>query len=162
MVTREEFIVLLLIPIGGLILLAADNQEEEKNSSPHSGKEVNYLRYNKDEIFKSLIATEGHFRNVQTTKEGANGFLNCAVKHLADAEGHVDEAISHTVATNDTEASNKFRALRNEIRDFRHNLQDGKVSSVVGIERTRHIRREFESFNPEFDISKCEACEVNG
>ena len=159
MVTREEFLVLLLIPIGGLILLAADHQEEEKNSSPHAGKEVNYLRYNKDEIFKNLIATEGHFRNVETTKEG---FLNCAVKHLADAEGHVDEAISHTAATNDTEASSKFRVLRDEIRDFRHDLQDGKVSPTVGIERTRDIRREFESFNPEFDISKCKACEVNG
>lgn len=162
MVTREEFIVLLLIPIGGLILLAADHQDEEKNSSPHSGKEVNYLRYNKDEIFKNLIATEGHFRNEKTTEKGTDGFLNCAVKHLADAEGHIDEAISHTAATNDTEASNKFRVLRDKTRNFRHDLQEGKVSPTVGIERTRDIRREFESFNPEFDISKCKACEVNG
>ena len=32
-------------------------------------REVYYLNFNKDEIFKNLIASEGHFRNFTSLKE---------------------------------------------------------------------------------------------
>ncbi|KKM03626.1 hypothetical protein LCGC14_1772580, partial [marine sediment metagenome] len=60
-------------------------------------KEAYYLSFNRDEIFKNLIAGEGHFRNFNSQKEDSVGFLNCIVKHLADAEGHCDEAVSHAL-----------------------------------------------------------------
>lgn len=147
---------LLLIPVGFLLYIS---WQEETSPNPSKGKEIYYLRYNKDEIFKSLIASEGHFRNVADfagiDKEGN---MNCIVKHLADAEGHLDEAISHSVITGDN--SQKFRALRNDVRDFRHELQDNHITAEEGIERTRKLRRLFENFNPDYDISKCEACEI--
>lgn len=166
--------VLLFIPMGGLLiyLLTRDSPEEEPvtettvvvaaviEQAPQTGKEAGYLEYNQDEIFKNLIAAEGHFRNVKASdKEEAAGFMNCVVKHLADAEGHADEAISHSIATNKTEAE-KYQTLRDNIRDLRHDLQKGKVSPTEGIKRTRNVRRYFEGFNPEFDISKCQACDI--
>ena len=148
----------LFIPLGALLLLVLQGEPEKPN--PSSGKEAYYLKFNKDEIFKNLIATEGHFRNVKKTGLDREGFLNCAVKHLADAEGHLDEAISHSIVAETEESSKKFRELRNKVQNFRHSLQGGKVSPEAGIKLVREIRHEFEDFNPEYDISKCEACTV--
>ena len=75
-------------------------------------------------------------------------------------EGHADEAICHSVVVADAKTSEHFKKLRDEIQEFRHDVQDGKVNPSQGIERVRQIRREFEGFNPDFDISKCKACEV--
>jgi hypothetical protein len=171
LVTREEQ-VLLLIPLGAILLyfIGKDDPPEQPQTVVVAaivteGKEAGFLEYNKDEIFKNLIAAEGHFRNISEAKTGpelaeVQGFMNCAVKHLADAEGHADEAVSHTIS-DDTE-SRSYQHLRDDIRDLRHDLQKGKVTPAQGIKRTREIRRQFESFNPEFDISLCKACEING
>lgn len=120
-------------------------------------KESYYLNFNQDEIFKSLIAVEGHFRNVDPNKD-QYGMLNCAVKHLADGESHADEAISHALIVKDEETSKKFHDLRNEIKGFRKKLQEGDTDPVKGIREVRRIRRSFESFNPEYNVSKCESC----
>ena len=156
---------LLLIPFGiaaFLVLTYKPNPDNPSNTAKKakSGKEAYYLAFNKDEIFKNLIAIEGHFRNVHETGVDVKGFLTCNVKHLADAEGHSDEAISHSQAVSGKETSEDFRKLRNEIRSFRHDIQADVISPTEGIERVREIRRQFESFNPEFDISKCEACTI--
>ena len=121
-------------------------------------KESYYLIFNKDEIFKNLIASEGHFRNFNSTKEDEKGFLNCIVKHLADAEGHCDEAISHALIVEDRETSRKFLDLRDEIRTFRKWIQSSPVTRDEGISEIRKLRRQFEGFNPDYDVSKCETC----
>ena len=121
-------------------------------------KESYYLIFNRDEIFKNLIASEGHFRNFINLKEDETGFLNCIVKHLADAEGHADEAISHALIAEDREKSRKFLELRDEIRNFRKWIQSSPVTRDNGIREIRKIRRSFEAFNPDYDVSKCETC----
>ncbi|MBA7490873.1 hypothetical protein ES702_01416 [subsurface metagenome] len=150
----------LLLPIGVFLYLIF-TQKPKLETHPSTGKEKYYLKFNKDEIFKNLLGTEGHFRNIKEKGVDTEGFLNCAVKHLADAEGHLDEAISHSLVAETAEKSEKFRQLRNKTRDFRHNLQAGKVSAERGIEEIREIRNEFEAFNPEYDISKCIACTID-
>jgi hypothetical protein len=153
---------LIFVPIGlGALLLLTERKEEEVTQNPSAGKEAYYLKFNKDEFFKNAIATEGHFRNVEESGIDRKGFLNCCVKHLADAESHLDEAVSHSLIVENEETSNKFRELRNKTREFRHELQEGKISPEEGIRRVRQIRREFEGFNKDYDISQCEACQVH-
>ena len=121
-------------------------------------REGYYLNFNKDEIFKALIASEGHFRNFKEIKLDKVGFLNCVVKHLADAEGHCDEAISHALIAENEEKSRRFLELRDKIRDFRKWIQSSPITRDDGIREIRKIRRRFESFNPDYDVSKCETC----
>ena len=121
-------------------------------------KESYYLIFNKDEIFKNLIASEGHFRNFKSQKEDEKGFLNCIVKHLADAESHADEAVSHALIADGAKASRKFLELRDEIRNFRKWVQSSPVTRDEGVRDIRKLRRQFEGFNPDYDVSKCEAC----
>jgi len=123
-----------------------------------TSKESYYLNFNKDEIFKALLASEGHFRNFNDLKQDTAGFLNCIVKHLADAEGHCDEAISHALIAKDRETSRRFLELRDEIRNFRKWIQSSPITRDDGIREIRKIRRQFEGFNPDYDVSKCETC----
>jgi len=152
---------LILFPIGiGAILLLTEKNHEESTQNPSTGKEAYYLRFNKDEIMKNLVATEEHFRNVSDDPTKIRkGSLACVVKHLISAEGHGDEAISHSLVADNEETSKNFRELRNNIRELRREVQQG-ISPEKGIVKAREIRRKFESFNPEFDISQCEACTI--
>jgi hypothetical protein len=120
------------------------------------GPAASFLRYNKEEIFKNLIHAEGHLRNAEPGARPEE--LQCLIKHLADAEGHADEAISHAAALGDDEASLKFRRLRDMLRDLRREFQAGLRRVEDGIRRVREARGFFESFNPEFDVSRCTAC----
>jgi len=121
-------------------------------------KERYYLNFNRDEIFKNLIASEGHFRNFKSLKEDTAGYLNCIVKHLADAEGHCDEAISHALIAENEETSRSFLELRDTIRDFRRYVQSSPITRDEGIREIRKLRRQFEGFNSDYDVSKCETC----
>ncbi len=123
-----------------------------------TSKEAYYLNFNRDEIFKALISSEGHFRNFTSLKEDSSGFLNCIVKHLADAEGHADEAISHALIAENEETSRRFVELRDEIRTLRKWIQSSPITRDEGIREIRKVRRQFEGFNPNYDVSKCEAC----
>lgn len=128
------------------------------NTFNGTSKESYYLNFNRDEIFKNLIASEGHFRNFTSLKKDKTGFLNCIVKHLADAEGHCDEAISHALIAESEETSKNFLELRDVIRDFRKYVQSSPITRDEGIREIRKIRRRFEAFNPDYDVSKCETC----
>ena len=121
-------------------------------------KEAYYLNFNRDEIFKNLIASEGHFRNFINLKEDTAGYLNCIVKHLADAEGHCDEAISHALIAETKDESQYFLELRDEIRGFRRWIQSSPITRDEGIREIRKLRRRFEAFNSAYDVSKCETC----
>jgi len=116
-----------------------------------------FLAYNKDNIFKNLIQAEDHFRNVKPRFDP--GWLNCIVKHLAFAEAEAEEAISHSLSLGKEEESRRFAELRDEIRRLRRKIQEGKLKSAsAGIREVRRLRRMFESFNSEYDVSKCESC----
>ena len=121
-------------------------------------KEGYYLNFNRDQIFINLIAAEGHFRNFKSTKEDTVGYLNCIVKHLADAEGHCDEAISHALIAENEETSSDFLELRDNIRGFRRYVQSSPITRDEGIREIRILRRQFEGFNSDYDVSKCETC----
>ncbi|TET87373.1 MAG: hypothetical protein E3J34_02160 [Dehalococcoidia bacterium] len=123
-----------------------------------TSKERYYLNFNRDQIFINLIATEGHFRNFTNLKEDERGFLNCIVKHLADAEGNASEAISHALIAEDKETSRRFLELRDEIRSFRKWIQSSPITRDDGIREIRKLRRQFEGFNIDYDVSKCETC----
>ncbi len=121
-------------------------------------KESYYLNFNRDQIFINLLHTEGHFRYFIILKEDEKGFLNCCVKHLADAEGHCDEAISHALIAESEDSSRGFLELRDKIRELRRYIQSSPITRDEGIREIRKIRRSFEAFNPDYDVSKCETC----
>lgn len=165
---NDQFVRLLQIIVPAGLVLAVGYYLDSRSSEVHTdshvsgnlGREPQFLRYNKDEIFKGFLSTEGHLRNVESKEKGGDGFLNCAVKHLADVESHEDEAISHSLVAENEKMSEGYRHLRDETRDLRHELQDGKVSASQGIIRVRQIRYSFEQMNPEYDVSKCSACSL--
>uniref|UniRef100_A0A6M3ID36 Uncharacterized protein n=1 Tax=viral metagenome TaxID=1070528 RepID=A0A6M3ID36_9ZZZZ len=160
----ERLLLLLLVPSAILLVLTSSEQQEQTEDQPtvaKAGKETYYLEFNKDEIMKGLVATEEHFRNVsEDNTEIQKGYLNCVVKHLISVESHGDEAISHSQVTVNECTSNNFKQLRNQTRALRRDVQEGSITPGQGITRTREIRRFFESFNPEFDISRCKACSI--
>lgn len=120
------------------------------------GDAETFLSWNKDEIFKGLIAIEGHLRNVKPEFKSQD--LSCILKHASEIEGHADEAISHSAQLGKDDLSAKFRELRDRIRDYRRTLQQTNFPVEENIRQIREIRRFFESFNPEYDISQCKAC----
>ncbi|MHA1262333.1 MAG: ImmA/IrrE family metallo-endopeptidase [Candidatus Freyarchaeota archaeon] len=77
---------------------------------------------------------------------------------MADAEGEAEEAISHALIVEGPESSAKFKELRDSIRALRKKLQKENVQPNEGLAEIRKIRRQFESANPEYDVSKCQAC----
>ncbi|GAH10463.1 unnamed protein product, partial [marine sediment metagenome] len=80
------------------------------------------------------------------------------VKHLADAEGHCDEAVSHSLISEDSETSKRFLELREEIKELRQWIQSSPITRDDGIREIRKLRRSFEGFNSSYDVSKCETC----
>ncbi len=109
----------------------------------------NFLRWNKNEIYKGLLAVEGHLRNFYD--------IGCIIKHLSEIESHCDEAISHSAELNLDEISLKFKELRDKIRELKEKITE--MDPIEAIRTIRRLRKEFESFNKEFEI-KC-ACGHN-
>ncbi len=122
-------------------------------------KEEAFLEFNRDEIFKNLIAAEGHLRNMAGEKYEAEHF-SCVVKHLADAESHADEAISHSLTVRGDEESKYFMALRDRIRNLRKKIQTNHLKVKDAVREVREIRRFFESFNKPFNTEACVSCEL--
>lgn len=122
-------------------------------------KEKYFLEYNKGNLATNLIQSEVHFRNLKKSNhDDVRGHANCIVKHLLDSEGEALEATSHSLIAEDATSSHKFKELAGNIREFRKRLQAGNVSADEGIREIRRLRGQFESFNPEFDVSKCQSC----
>ncbi len=120
-------------------------------------KAKTFLEWNKDNIFKNLIQAEDHLRNVGENPNPE--WLNCIVKHLAYAEAEAEEAISHSLSLQKSSDSKNFAKLRDKIRELRKAIQRGELKSPEeGILKVREIRRFFEDFNPEYDVSKCQSC----
>jgi hypothetical protein len=169
MPTNEELGLLAFIGAGAVALFILqeednenniDNVDNEKTSASVPEKEAGFLRFNQDGVYSNLLATEEHFRNLES-KDGNNAFNQCAVKHLSLGANHADEAVSHSVAVGDTSSSKKYASLRDEMVSLQHDVQDGKVTPTKGIERVREIKHNFELFNPSFDLQKCKACTIN-
>ena len=122
-------------------------------------KEKYFLDYNKDNIATDLIQAEVHFRKLKETGQtDSRGHANCGVKHLLHSEGESGEATSHALVVEGAGSSHNFRNLADNIRQFRKKLQTGNVSPDDGILAIRKLRSQFESFNPEYDVSKCKSC----
>jgi len=121
-----------------------------------AGKEPYFLTFNKDYIFSGLIAIEEHFRNVKPEFDA--GDLSCILKHAGSIWSHADEAQSHALIAEGEKSSRKFAELRDKIKEFSDKVQRGKITPEEGIKEIREIRAFFESFNKEYDISRCKTC----
>lgn len=159
MVEPRELHVLALIPLGLIALYLLQDKEENPQQEASEPKENYFLRYNNDEIFKGLLATEGHLRNIEGKNIQKNE-LGCVIKHSAEIESHADEAISHALIVQDKGKSDSYRVLRDNIREFRYAAQFGNLNPSEGIEQIRRIRHAFEKQNPEYNIDKCKACSI--
>lgn len=172
MPTQQEMNVLLIIPVGVAVLYLLDGwatkpAEEAIGEARDVSKESEFLTYNKDSIFKNFLHAEEHLRNIEGKEVAvAKGEASCVVKHLASAEGHADEAISHAADLNRAGimaqgTPQEFKMIRDELHDLRDKFQEGGYTVTQAIAELRDTRRQFESFHPEFDISKCKACEIH-
>lgn len=121
-------------------------------------KEVYFLTYNKDNIFKSFLQAEDHLRQLQNSPEYKPGFQNCIIKHLAFAEAEADEAVSHSLVTIGKEQSHQYASLRDNISLLRKKLMSNEINNDDAILGIRESRAMFEKINPDYDISKCQAC----
>jgi hypothetical protein len=120
-------------------------------------KEQYFLNYNIENIATDLIQSEVHLRRLG---EGPiqGGHANCVVKHALHAAGECNEATSHALIADSGEKSQRFKVLSDNIRSFRKRVQKGNFDRDEAIRQVRALRNEFESFNPDFDVSKCESC----
>jgi len=118
--------------------------------------ESGFLSYNVDNIYQSLLQSEHHLKNLDDPSHG-----QCIVKHLSFAEAEADEAIAHSSVA-EPQNSGSYRHLRDRIRSTRKEAQGGKYEPLQMAARVRELRRGLESINPEYDLSKCEACDMGG
>ena len=116
-----------------------------------------FLSYNKDNIFKNLLQAEHHAKMLDGEVRG--GHANCIVKHLAFAEGEAEEAINHAQLV-EPQKVEYFKALRDLLYLLRKQVMSGLVTSEDLNRKIWVLRKMFESFNEEYDTTKCAACEA--
>jgi hypothetical protein len=116
-----------------------------------------FLSYNKDNIFKNLLQAEHHAKMLDGEVRG--GHANCIVKHLAFIEGEAEEAINHTQLV-EPQKVEYFKALRDLVYLLRKQVMSGLTTSEDLNRKIWILRKMFESFNEEYDTTKCTACEA--
>jgi len=116
-----------------------------------------FLSYNKDNIFKNLLQAEHHAKMLDGEVRG--GHANCIVKHLAFVEGEAEEAINHAQLV-EPQKVEYFKALRDLVYLLRKQVMSGLVTSEDLNRKIWVLRKMFESFNEEYDTTKCAACEA--
>jgi hypothetical protein len=116
-----------------------------------------FLSYNKDNIFKNLLQAEHHAKMLDGEVRG--GHANCIVKHLAFAEGEAEEAINHAQLV-EPQKVEYFKAMRDLVYLLRKQVMSGTLTSDDLNRKIWVLRKMFESFNEEYDTTKCTACEA--
>jgi hypothetical protein len=116
-----------------------------------------FLSYNKDNIFKNLLQAEHHAKMLDGEVKG--GHANCIVKHLAFIEGEAEEAINHAQLVEPHKVE-YFKALRDLVYLLRKQVMSGLTTSDELNRKIWVLRKMFESFNEEYDTTKCTACEA--
>jgi len=116
-----------------------------------------FLSYNKDNIFKNLLQAEHHAKMLDGEVKG--GHANCIVKHLAFIEGEAEEAINHAQLV-EPQKVEYFKALRDLVYLLRKQVMSGLTTSDELNRKIWVLRKMFESFNEEYDTTKCTACEA--
>ena len=116
-----------------------------------------FLSYNKDNIFKNLLQAEHHAKMLDGEVRG--GHANCIVKHLAFIEGEAEEAINHAQLV-EPQKVEYFKALRDLVYLLRKQVMSGLTTSEDLNRKIWVLRKMFESFNEEYDTTKCTACEA--
>jgi hypothetical protein len=116
-----------------------------------------FLSYNKDNIFKNLLQAEHHAKMLDGEVRG--GHANCIVKHLAFVEGEAEEAINHAQLV-EPQKVEYFKALRDLVYLLRKQVMSGLTTSDDLNRKIWTLRKMFESFNEEYDTTKCTACEA--
>lgn len=119
-------------------------------------KELAFLEYNKQNIFTNLIQAEHHLANLGSKYD--MGFAQCVNKHLAFALGEADEAYMHSLVANPEHAP-KYKELRAKIQSLIINFKN--MTPEEAIKEVRAVRKQFESFNEDYNTEKCEACTIN-
>jgi hypothetical protein len=116
-----------------------------------------FLSYNKDNIFKNLLQAEHHAKMLDGEVRG--GHANCIVKHLAFVEGEAEEAINHAQLV-EPQKVEYFKSLRDLVYLLRKQVMSGLTTSDDLNRKIWVLRKMFESFNEEYDTTKCTACEA--
>jgi len=116
-----------------------------------------FLSYNKDNIFKNLLQAEHHAKMLDGEVRG--GHANCIVKHLAFVEGEAEEAINHAQLV-EPQKVEYFKAMRDLVYLLRKQVMSGLTTSEDLNRKIWVLRKMFESFNEEYDTTKCTACEA--
>jgi hypothetical protein len=91
--------------------------------------------------------------------EVRGGHANCIVKHLAFVEGEAEEAINHAQLV-EPQKVEYFKALRDLAYLLRKQVMSGLTTSDDLNRKIWVLRKMFESFNEEYDTTKCTACEA--
>jgi len=111
-----------------------------------------FLKYNKDNIFKNLVQAEDHLKKVKEPN-----FAQCALKHTMFAEGEAEEAVGHSMSV-EPESTEDFKELVEDVTKLRKEIQTGNFDPDKTVSDVRRIRRKFESFNKDYDVSRCRSC----
>ena len=121
-------------------------------------KTKEFLEYNKDNILKNLLEAEHHAKML--TSEIKGGHANCIIKHLLFIEGEAEEAINHSEIAEPKNVE-LFKMFRDLVYSLRKSIMRGKIKDPFELSRKIWIlRKVFESFNEEYDTTKCAGCEI--
>jgi len=121
-------------------------------------KTKEFFEYNKDNIFKNLLEAEHHAKML--TGEIRGGHANCIIKHLLFVEGEAEEAINHSEIVS-PEKAETFKMFRDMVYALRKAIMKGRIRDPIDLNRKIWVlRKVFESFNEEYDTTKCTACEA--
>lgn len=116
-------------------------------------KELEFLRYNEENLLEHLLAIEDHARYLNGNERPEH--LSCIVKHVLQTIEQASEGISHS-----TVAAPDKTGYFVDIRDLAHyllmDLEGANTEDLIP--KVRKIRSIAEKFNPAFKVSECKSC----
>lgn len=117
-----------------------------------------FLKYNKDNVMKHLLAIEAHLRELE---EGYRpDHASCVIKHILQLEEQCEEGISHAAELGQDEVAKIFKRVRDEAESIRKALLEGRPPAEI-IRMVRAVRRVAEKLDPSFELEKCTTCTVD-
>lgn len=117
-------------------------------------REIGFLKFNKDNLMKHLLAIEDHARYL---KEGMSPeHYACITKHFLQAEEQSDEGISHASVI-EPENLEIFKDVKNKLFEMRNKMTNNTSPENV-ITAIREIRKIAEKLDPSYNTSECKVC----
>lgn len=131
---------------------------------PHKKNTAAFLLFNRDNIFENLLQAEDHLKRIKNdtrfddqNQVEALDHIQCVVKHITMAKGESSEAQAHTLDIKEEDYEN-YMELGERLRHIKDGIASKETTIEDLIRDIREARGFFEKFNPDYDISKCQAC----